>query len=436
MTITTTEPTDLGDAGRRPGPRDAARRAAVERQLDRWCESDTGTDYDSVVIVGGNGITTHTFAARLARDPRFAGKVVLAGPPVTEDRRLKAGVSLRGYAADFIAYALGVTLDEFVDAVTPGQAPVATRQTVCMADVADGTARFSRVGPWQNHRGRLDRPIVYGFRNSATAAAIARLSAGVTVVPDAPMSAAEARDLALGSRPLIVDATRAGDLVGGRATSGWGIAAAQVPFRTVGDGVRPPMDERTALAPLVRRDGRIDVGYYTPFADALSPEASWYGIMARPIDLRTEGDRKDAELDVLTDELLAIGAASGLEPVDVDETIGRAWVPAPPWTAPESKSGGVFDLRRAVTPGIAAYYADGMTGSAVAGTAAAEAILRGGDPAAAAASALRPIRRWNWVWWFETVKVPWVADRLTRLSPPVALAWPHSTAIKRWSSAA
>jgi hypothetical protein len=419
-----------------PDGQDVERRRAVERELDRWTGPAKAPRYDSVVIVGGHGVTTHTFAARLARHERLAGRVVLAGPPAREDRRLKAGVSLRGYAADFIAYALGVGLQRLVDEVTPGHFPVATRQTVCMADTATGKVAFSRVGPWQNHRGRRDRPIVFGFRNSATVAAIQALTGGVTIVPEAPTSLDEARDLAPGTHPLLVDATRAGDLVGGRATSGWGIAAAQVPFSAPAGIDGGPLDERTALAPLVRRDGRIDVGYYTPFADRLTAAASWYGIMARAIDMRSEGDRRERELELLTEELLAIGSGCGLQAIDPDETLGQAWVPAPPWTAPEARDDNVFDLRRACTPGISAYYADGMTGSAVAGTAAAEAVIRGTDPAVAAARALRPLRRWNWVWWVETVKMPWIADRLTRLSPPLALSWPHSTSVRRWSSAA
>ncbi len=415
---------------------DRARQLAVERRLAGWCGTPGTPRYDSVVVVGGHGVTTHTFAARLAREPRFAGKVVLAGPPAVEDRRLKAGVSLRGYAADFVAYAVGCTLDRLVDRLTPGRNPVATRQTVCMADIAGDTATFSRVGPWQNHRNTHRRPIVYGFRNSATVAAIRDLAGAVITVGDAPSTVDEARQLAPGERPLVVDATRLGDLAGARSMSGWGIAAAQVPFAAPRALTGGPLAEQTALAPLVRRERRIDVGYYTPFADALTPTASWYGIVARPVDLRADGDDRDRHLDALTEELMAIGHGCGLEPVDPDETLGRAWVPAPSWSAPAERDDDVLDLRRACTPGIAAYYADGMTGSAVAGTAAAEAIIRGTDPATAAARALRPLRRWNYVWWAETVKIPRLVDALTRLSPPVALSWPHSTSVRYWSSAA
>ena len=90
-----------------PDQADDARARIVERKLDGWI-TGTGTDFDSVVIAGGNGITSHAFAARLAREPRFAGKIVLAAPPKQESRRLIGGVSLGAYAADFLSYAVGL----------------------------------------------------------------------------------------------------------------------------------------------------------------------------------------------------------------------------------------------------------------------------------------------------------------------------------------
>ena len=92
--------------------------------------------YDSVVIAGGKGITAWTLAARLARSDEFAGRVVVAGPPVEESRLLRNGVSLRGAAADFIGYALQCSRAEFIRHIAGPQAagqPVATRQTTAMA---------------------------------------------------------------------------------------------------------------------------------------------------------------------------------------------------------------------------------------------------------------------------------------------------------------
>src|SRR5579872_4103476 len=120
-----------------PAGADRVRFDHVEKTIQE-CVGPRGARpiYDSVVIVGGHGITSHTFAARLARSPEFAGNVVLAGPSPTEDRRLKAGVSLRGSACDFLAYALDRSTDEVVRQIggthqkTP---PIAYRQTASMA---------------------------------------------------------------------------------------------------------------------------------------------------------------------------------------------------------------------------------------------------------------------------------------------------------------
>src|SRR5581483_4170974 len=82
-----------------PAGPDAARFRAVERFIDRYVPDRHRPVYDSVVIAGGKGITAYTLAARLARSPEFAGRVVVAGPPVEETRQLRNGVSMRGTAA-------------------------------------------------------------------------------------------------------------------------------------------------------------------------------------------------------------------------------------------------------------------------------------------------------------------------------------------------
>ncbi len=418
------------------GKQDNLRRHHVEESIAAVCgkADHTSTNYDSVVIVGDEGITTGIFAARLARDPKFAGKVTIAGGRVSQDPMLRNGVSLRGSAADYIIHALDSDLATFMETASPGRTPIATRQTVCMAAPRPDGYELSRVGPWQNHSGRSERPIVIGFRNSATVAAITSLSADVIRVDESPTDIASARNLANGNNPLVVDATKAGLIAGRDKAPGWGIAVAQAPFtRTSGVG---PLEEETTLAPLVYREGRVDVGYYTPFADPLSPEANWYGILARPVRVHDEKAGREHELASLRKELLGIADACGLTGVNLDETLGAAWVPAPSWKAPKPSANGVFDIRRACTPGIAAYYADGMAGAAIAGVSAAEAIIRGKDPLQVANAALHPFRRWNQIWWFETVKIPWVVDKLTRLSPQVALSWPHSTSVNAWASVA
>lgn len=420
---------------------DAERTNKVGRDLESYVRGEGG-DYDSVVIVGGNGITTHTFAARLARDDKFAGKVVLAGQPKEENRRLIGGVSLRAKGADVLGYATGLTHTEIVEQIAQGRSGSAsTRQVAAMAEQGEGDGwQFSKPGPWQNHRNKSDRPIMYGFRNSRMAVAVRDTIAdgAVQFVEEAPQSLSDLRDLALGSRPLIVNGTNDDQLLGNAPSPRrWGIIAAQVPFaeESLGNG---PLEPSTTFAPLVRREGAIDVGYYTPFYDPLSPRAGWYGIIARPVPAHElNGARGDHHKRLVTDELLGIGEACGLSPVDPAETMGVAAVPGADWAGPGTPIvPGTFELKQACSAGIPAYYADGILNGAMGGLVAAEAILRGADPTASATAALAKVSRWNRLWWLETTKLAPVADKLMRLNVSAAMAFPHSSSANLWASAA
>jgi hypothetical protein len=117
--------------------------------------------------------------------------------------------------------------------------------------------------------------------------------------------------------------------------------------------------------------------------------------------------------------------------------LGKAFVPAPPPRAPKGSLPGTLELRRACTPFIAAYYADGMTGGTLGSVIAAEAILAGVDPYPAVAKALRQYRLWNYAWYVETVHIPVIADKLLKaIGPEVAMVWPHRTALNYWFSRA
>jgi hypothetical protein len=399
--------------------------------------------YDSVVIVGGHGITSHTFAARLARSPEFAGNVVLAGPAPVEDRRLKAGVSLRGAACDFLAYAVNRSTDEVVRTLGGGHngPPIANRQTASMAwkDPATGKYTHSRVGTWQGGRKGLKRPGMYGFRNSRTAMGIKELSNldGIVERPEPVGSLEHARSLATGKRPLVVNVTTDGTLLGNQIQKPkQAIVAVQMPYKEGPGGIHHPGAPATTYAPLLLREKTIDVGYFTPFSDPLSKEATWYGINARAVDLDRPVD-KEREFAVLLEELGGFAEMQGLLPVDPEETTGKAFVPAPRLSPIKSSLPGTLELRRATTPWIAAYYADGMTGGTLGSVIAAEAVLRGVDPYPAVAKALRRYRVWNWAWYVETVKIPGIADvLLRRLGAEVAMIWPHSLPVNYWFSRA
>jgi hypothetical protein len=414
----------------------------VERTIQE-CVGPKGAKpvYDSVVVVGGHGITSHTFAARLARSPEFAGNVVLAGPAPVEDRRLKAGVSLRGAACDFLAYAVNRSTDEVVRTLggTHNPPPIANRQTASMAwkDPATGRYTHSKVGNWQGGKRGLKRPGMYGFRNSRTAMGIKELSNLVIERPEPVGSLEHARSLATGKRPLVVNVTTDGTLLGNPTQKPkQAIIAVQMPYKEAPGGIHSPGASATTYAPLILRERTIDVGYFTPFSDPLSPEATWYGINARAVDVDKPID-KEREFEVLLEELGGCAEMMGLLPVDPEETTGRAFVPAPRLFPIKASLPGTLELRRATTPWIAAYYADGMTGGTLGSVIAAEAVLRGVDPYPAVARALRRYRVWNWAWYVETVKIPGITDVLLRkLGAEIAMIWPHSLPINYWFSRA
>ena len=83
--------------------------AGRDAQLPHWIDEATAPErpgYDSAVV-RGNGVGALVFAARLARSASFAGRVVLAGPAVKQDRRLIGGLTLRSRALDYYSAAYG-----------------------------------------------------------------------------------------------------------------------------------------------------------------------------------------------------------------------------------------------------------------------------------------------------------------------------------------
>jgi hypothetical protein len=424
------------------GP-DAARFRAVERYIEQYLPARQRPVYDSVVIAG-KGITAWTLAARLARSPEFAGRVVVAGPPVEETRQLRNGVSMRGTAADFISYALACPQATFIRQVIGPQAadePVAIRQVTAMTTVDPVTnkASFSRPTTWQGGRKGLDRPIMYGGRNSRIANAVRELldASGIVETDEVVTSRDDARALALGKRPLLVNLTTNPKLFGAPAAPISRVTlAAQMALRIGSGGIRRPLTPATCFAPLVHRSNAIDVGYFTPFADPLSPDASWYGLMVAP-RRSLDGLDKAREVQILADEVQAVADAVGLEPVDPEATLFDGMIPAPPLRQWQRSAPGTLEMRGLCTPGGVAYYADGILGGAIGSVVAAEALLRGADPEEAVHRALRRYVRWNDLWWLETTRIAGVVAA-TVSRPPLlsrlALAYPHSWSVNHWAS--
>ncbi|MCB1126658.1 MAG: hypothetical protein KDM81_09200 [Verrucomicrobiae bacterium] len=417
---------------------DEVRNSAVRNWVHRSVTHRGACAYDSAVIAG-NGIGALAFAAHLARNPRFAGKVTVVAPPAAESRRLINGVSVRGIAADFMAAVLNTTHDGLMQIMSGSleAAPVAYRQTAAMAVPRGSSWQFTRRGQWQAGA-TAQTPVVYGLRNSRVVAGMGELARSFPIdfVDARVESAAQLRSLSNGRKPLLVNATTNPGLLGGESKKPQRmVLAVQVPFIAGPGGVKHPLQPQTAFAPLIRRKGIIDVGYFTPFRDPMSPRSDWYGIVARVVD-SDSGFDKDEELQIMTDELLGMAAAMGLSPDDIDETLAKAMVPASPWGKIAPSGPGTLELKRHYSGGAPAFYADGITSALIGGAVGAEAIIHGANADEAVRSALRRWRRHNFLWFVETNKIAGVADLLMRINVPAAMFYPHTVGAKIWSSAA
>src|ERR1700733_3344693 len=417
---------------------DLARRTSVRNFLNKTIKGRGNCAYDSAVIAG-NGIGALAFAGWLAQSPLFEGKVTVVAPPVVESRRLINGVTLRGRGIDFMTAALDTTLDEILE-VTSGSAdspPVAYRQAAAMAVQQGQSWRFTKRGQWQNALA-AERPISYGLRNSRVVGGMRELASKLPIefVDERVESASHLRSFSAGRHPLLVNATTVPTLLGGEATLPKRmVLGVQAPFIASEGGVSYPLEAETAFAPAVRRAGAIDVGYFTPFRDPLSPRSTWYGIYVRVVD-REAPYSKEAEHRIMTEELFGVAQAMNLIPDDPEETLGRALVPASPWGAVAPSAPGTLELKRHYSGGTPVLYADGMVMSLVGGVVGAEAVIRGVNPDDAIRRALRPWRRHNMLWYLETSKTPFVSDMLLRTSVAAAMAYPHTAGLNLWASSA
>jgi hypothetical protein len=417
---------------------DLARRTSVRNFLNKTIKGRGVCAYDSAVIAG-NGIGALAFAGWLAQSPLFEGKVTVVAPPVVESRRLINGVTLRGRAVDFMSTALDTTLDDILQ-VMSGSAdspPVCYRQAAAMALPQGPSWRFGKRGQWQNGL-RDNRPIAYGLRNSRVVGGMRELASKLPIefVDEKVESASHLRSFSAGRHPLLVNATTVPTLIGGEARPPKRMVfGVQAPFIAPERGVSYPLEADTAFAPVVRRAGAIDVGYFTPFRDPLSPRSSWYGIYARVVD-RNSAFNKDAELRIMTEQLFGVAAAMNLIPDDPEETLGRALVPASPWGTVAPSAPGTLELKRHYSGGAPVVYADGMVTSLAGGVVGAEAVIRGVNPDEAIRAALRPWRRHNLLWFLELNKIPLLSEMLMRGNPAAAMAYPHTAGMNLWASAA
>ncbi|WCT06028.1 hypothetical protein [Rhodococcus qingshengii] len=420
---------------------DLIRRREVRKFATRNVRHGSGTGtphYDSVVIAG-NGIGALTFAGRLAQDRRFKGQVTVVGPTIPESRKLIQGVNLRGFGADFMAAAAATTHARLVNQFASSELnPACHSQTVGLSEKVHG--RWDLVsGPavWLGGKHGSSAPSAYGFRNSRVTNGLAELvgELSVKLVDEKVTSADHLRSYAQGKNPLLVNATSFPEILGEpRVAPQRAVIAVQAPFTTGTRGLHG-MRPRTALATGFIRDGVIDVGYYTPFSDPLSPKSRWYGIVARVVDATTKFDAKRHQA-AMTEELLGLADTMGLDVDDLDETLTQSVVPAYPWGRVPHSPPGTLNLSRAYSGGNPAFYADGMTTASVGGYLGAEAVLHGADPDVVVRRALRNVHFYNMLWYCETNVVTPLSRLLIKNIPGPAMLYPHTASRRVWYSAA
>ncbi|MEQ9518680.1 MAG: hypothetical protein RLN89_04490 [Parvibaculum sp.] len=402
--------------------------------------------YDSVVIVG-NGIGAAVMAARLNRASAFEGRVVIVSPPVAESRRLINGVTLRARSIDYYAAALGVSRETVLTEIygTDWSRAMTHQQKVALATKEAGRYWLGNKGTWMKNCGvRADRsenaPLAYGVRNSRLAGALIALAkkAGVHHVEEDINNLGALRTHARGQNPLIVNAR---PKLLENADTAWQapapkemVLASQITFTDNGRAAKGVLDDHDAFCSFVHREGGLDMAVLYPFQDPLSPLARYYGIFYRVAKVGSFD--KEHEYACLTDEIMGVGEALGLEPHDTDETMGRATVPCLPWRGLKNRQQGVLDLSYIYSGGAPIITGDGMARSAVAATAAAEAILCGRAPVPEMNRALARYRFLNWAQCRMMTHFPGLTAGMVGAIPTLALAGPgYSRNWDMWAGA-
>lgn len=397
--------------------------------------------HDSVVI-NSRGIGAITLAARLAREPAFEGRVIVAGKPVSESRQLIDGCTLRARSIDYYAAAAGTDRATILTGIygADWRQAETNRQMASVARMDGGRAQLVRVEPWMSNKGvKRDRsegaPLSYGVRNSRLMAALNAQAAacGVRFDDSGASSHDELRALSNGKNPLIVNGTP--KPINGAA---WQhqppppkhfVAAAQMSFTAPRLEAAGAIARQDSFIGIINRDGAIDMSVFYPFKDPLSPRAQYYGIFYRIVRNGSEAVREGHQ-KALRAEVEAVGAALGLAPDDPDETAAAAWVPVSPWSFTASRQQGVLDLSRISGAGAPIITGDGMTRAGLGAMAAAEALIEGSDPERAMNKALSLYRRLNMVQAGAMAWAPgfteWMLARrpkLTMLGPGKSRDW-------------
>lgn len=364
------------------------------------------------IIVGGSVAGLALAGALAQRDP--AQRVRLIAPPLVPNRRLIAGCSLRGEAIRFMAEAVGQTFPEWIQNLTGGGG-LFHRVALSVGSVRNGEIRFDHPVITVADSGSPERPLGLSTRHGQILSA---LRAGVRKFSNLQLeerAITSGADLTAGVR--IVNATPQAELFGAppRPRARRFVIAAQVPCRVGKAGLRAPLSAGTGYAPFFPLPDGRHLSFFTPFADPLSPEATWYGINTKIV----EGEfSRETELALVREHLETLCAALGLEPIDADETLGVAAAPIHEEADSHLHSPEVYNAYAGFESGAPAIAADGMWAMAKGARAFTESFAQGRDEARAVRGALRSIRLRN------------RATQMLMTQTPV----PVTLALTRWAS--
>tara|TARA_R110000868_G_scaffold20217_17_gene85933 strand:- start:15941 stop:17272 length:1332 start_codon:yes stop_codon:yes gene_type:complete len=391
--------------------------------------------YDSIVV-NSNGVGAITFAARMARDPEFAGRVVVVAKPVVESRRLSDGCTLRARSVDYYAAANGVSREAVLGAIFGAdwrQAETDCQRTaIGIASTPDKSVALGPVTSFMDcalaeANRTAHQPLAYGIRNSRLVAALNDLAkdSGVLFAEPTGETVNDLRAHAKGQRPLIVNGTP-------KPISGavWQyqpaapqhfVAAAQMAFTAPKREDKGVIGAQDSFIGMINRDGALDLCVFYPFQDPLSPDAKFYGIFYRAIRKAAVSD-KERQQEILLGELEGVAAALGLAPDTPDETMAMAFVPISPWSAQMSRQSGVLDLSRISGGGCPIISGDGMARAGLGGFVAAEALLAGHAPEPAMNRALKRWRQTNYVQYLAMTRAPNLSAFALRHAPGPAMS--------------
>ena len=391
--------------------------------------------YDSIVI-NSNGVGAITFAARMARDPEFAGRVVVVAKPVVESRRLSDGCTLRARSVDYYAAANGVSREAVLEATFGAdwrqaetdcqRAAVGTVSTLDKSVVLGPAASFMDAASAKADR-TAHQPLAYGIRNSRLVAALNGLAKDSDVLFAEPTGETmnDLRAHAKGQRPLIVNGTPkpiSGAVWQYRpAAPQHFVAAAQMAFTAPKREAKGVIGAQDSFIGMINREGALDLCVFYPFQDPLSPDAKFYGIFYRAIRQAAVSD-KEWQQQILMGELEGVAASLGLAPDTPDETKAMAFVPISPWSAQKSRQSGVLDLSRISGGGCPIISGDGMARAGLGGFVAAEALLAGLPPEPAMNRALKRWRQTNYVQYLAMTRAPTLSAFTMRRFPGFALS--------------